>query len=299
LRADTTAPLHRVTEITLFRDSDRIEIRNSILENFSDVRTWAFSFNLQSPDVWHEEVGAINHARIEPEGNYAARFSRLDWLTLNHFAAMSGTDGVGITLSNTDDAFMKLGHSDIADGVSHLDIATPQISVLAGGQVDGASLGIAGQDGDSNFLQRFALQAYAHYDAASSMRFALEAQNPLVTGVVTGGAEYPERSFSLLSSSDADVMLWALKPAEDGIEKGVIARFWNLAGHEGSVSVDLQGGLSAAESGTHLETDFVKARVDAGELRAKIAPWQIKTFRLLPISSQPRDSANSNSGSGQ
>ena len=44
--------------------------------------------------------------------------SRLEWLTLNHFADMSGEDGAGVTLSNSDLAFMKLGNSAIHDGVS-------------------------------------------------------------------------------------------------------------------------------------------------------------------------------------
>src|ERR1035441_559650 len=99
---------------------------------------------------------------------------------------------------------MKLGHSTIADGKSELDIATPQISVLAGGQVDGPSLGIVAQGGDSYFLQRFALRVQGTFNAASSMRFALEDQNPLVAGLVTGGKAYPETNFSLLTTSRSE-----------------------------------------------------------------------------------------------
>ena len=90
LQAKAGKPIPHTTEVTIFSGSDRIAIRNEITANFSDVETWAFSFNLRSPDVWHEEIGAINHARLQPEGDYAAAFSRLDWLTLNHFVAMSG-----------------------------------------------------------------------------------------------------------------------------------------------------------------------------------------------------------------
>ena len=104
---------------------------------------------------------------------------------------------------------MKLGHSSITDGKSDLDTATPQISVLAGGQVDGPSLGIPAQGGDSHFLQRFALRVQDKFNAASSMRFALEDQNPLVAGRVTGGNAYPETKFSLLSTSNPDALLWA------------------------------------------------------------------------------------------
>ncbi len=282
LQATAGGPVPHTTEITLVRGSDRIEIRNQITANFADVRTWAFSFNLHAPDVWHEEVGAINHARLQPQGDYARTFSRLDWLTLNHFVAMNDKDGVGITLSSSDDAFMKLGHSSIDHGVSTLDTATPQISVLAGGQVDGPSLGIPDQGGDRSFLQRFALRVQKHYDAASSMRFALEDQNPLLAGLVTGGSAYPETSYSLLSTSDPNVMLWALKPAEEGIGKGVIARFWNLSPQKADFTVRINGKISQAWNVTHIETNLGPAATPAGVMKAAAVPWQLRSFRLQP-----------------
>ncbi len=282
IEARVSGPLPRTTDVTLFRGSDRIAIRNEITANFSAVNTCVFSFNLRSPDVWHEEVGAINHARLAPEGDYAARFSRLDWLTLNHFVAMSGADGAGITLSNSDDAFMKLGRSKIEDGVSQLDTATPQISVLAGGQVDGPKLGIPDQGGDSHFLQRFALRSQEHFDPADSMRFALEDQNPLVAGAVSGGQGYPETEFSLLDTSDPTVFLWALKPSEEGIGNGVVARFWNMSPNPARFTIKLQGGLSKASTITHIETDPSPAKLEAGELRTDAHPWQLRTFLLQP-----------------
>jgi alpha-mannosidase len=284
LQANANGPVPHTTEITLFRESDRIAIRNEITANFSNVNTWAFSFNLRSPDVWHEEVGAINHARLQPAGDYAAKFSRLDWLTLNHFVTISDADGLGITLSNADDAFMKLGRSKIADGISQLDTSTPQISVLSGGQVDGPTLGIPDQGGDSHFLQRFALRVQRRFDAASSMRFAMEDQNPFVAGSITGGNAYPEARFSLLSTSNPNVVLCALKPAEEGIDKGVTARFWNLTPRPADFVVRLKGGISQAWKTTHLETDPSPEPVTSGALQTQAAPWQMRTFRFQPKS---------------
>lgn len=285
LRITIASPLPRTVEVTLFREGDRIDIRNEVRANFRDLETWAFSLNLTSPDVHHEEVGAINHARLAPEGDYSATYSRLDWLTLNHFASMSGTDGVGITLSNQDAAFMRLGQSEMIGGVSQFDSVTPQITVLAGGQVDGSSLGIEAQGGDKYLLQRFALQVYKTYSPAGSMRFALEHQNPLVTGLVTGGHNFPEKQFSLLSTSDPDLLLWALKPSEEGIAKGVAARFWNMSEKPREFAVQMNGGLEKAWNVTHLETEIGPASVVGSALHAKAAQWQILTFRLLPASS--------------
>jgi alpha-mannosidase len=282
LEAQANGPVAHTSQITLFRGLDRIAIRNEITANFSDVNTWAFSFALQSPDVWHEELGAINHARIQPQGDYAAKYSRLDWLTLNHYVLIKGKDGIGITLSNADDSFMKLGHSTINNGVSELDTSTPQVFVLAGGQVDGPSLGIPDQGDDTYFLQRFALHAQKNTSAVDSMRLALEDQNPLVAGQVTGGNAYPETSFSLLSSTNPDVLLWALKPSEDGIEHGIVTRFWNLSPEPAAFSVQLHGGIAKASAMTHIETNPVPASLTAAHLKTSATAWQLRTFSLVP-----------------
>jgi alpha-mannosidase len=277
----TATPLKHVSRITLFRNSRRIDIRNEINQNFSNTFTWAFGFNLTSPDVWHEEVGAIIRARLTTDGgHYSPTLARYDWLTLNHFADMSGTGPLGITLSNADCYFMRLGNSS----PTSLDTATPQISPLVGGQVDGTDLGIPSQGGDSYFLQRFALQTHGAYDPVAAMRFALEHQNPLVTSQVTGGSDYPATSYSLLtiSSSAGSVLLWALKPCEDSILNGFVARVWNLSNspvNDFSLTWS-PGPILDAGHVTHIETPVEQATLTNGVLTESLSPWQMKTFSL-------------------
>jgi alpha-mannosidase len=240
LLASAPSPLNHTTRITLIRDSDHIDIRNDINQNFDSVFTWGFGFNLTPPDVWHEEVGAVIRAKLQSQGgNYSDRIdnSRYDWLTLNHFADMSN-GSLGLTLSNADCYFMKLGDST----VSSLDTSTPRISVLAGGRVVNGNNGLPGQGGDVHFMQRFALKTHDAFDPVNAMKFALEHQNPLVTGVVTGGSIYPEDSYSLLSISNSKVLLWALKPAEDGIDQGIVVRMWNLSSVKESFLLNMTPG---------------------------------------------------------
>ena len=282
LRAEAIGAVPHTTEVTLYRGLDRVSIRNEINGNFADVKTWAFSFAVGRPDVWHEEVGTINHARLQPEGDYSPMMSKLDWLTLNHFVAMGGESASGITLSSSDNAFFKLGHSDIVNGVTHLDTKTPMISVLAGGQVDGASLGIPAQGGDKHFLQRFALRTQPHFNAATSMRFSLEDQNSFIAGAVTGGSGYPATTYSLLQASDPSVMLWAIKPAEDGIAGGIVTRFWNISSKSTDLTVHLQMGIKAASAITHIETDPVAMGATSMGLHTDFKPWQMRSFTLQP-----------------
>jgi alpha-mannosidase len=278
LLATASTPLAHRTRLTLLRDSPRVELRSEITQNFSAVQTWAFGFNLDSPQVRHEEVGAVLRARLLTDGgHYAPTHARYDWLTLNHFADISG-GGRGVTLANADCYYFRLGNSS----TSRLDTNTPQLTVLAGGQVDGPKLGIENQDGDGYFLQRFALRTHGEFDAPEAMRFAVEFQNPLVTGVLSTGTAYPAASFSLLSISNPGVLLWALKPAEEGITNGLIARMWNLSTNATRLSLRLSSPLVRAHRTTHIETDLESVPLNNGVLSVAIKGQQFQTYRLIP-----------------
>lgn len=283
LRATSTSPIAHTTRVTLYKNINRVDVKNEIIENFGDLKTWGYSFDINSPDLWHEEVGAVIRGKlIATGGHYSPRNARYDWLTMNHFADISdgAANNFGVTVSNWDDYFMRLGASTVAN----LDVATPQINVLAGGQTDGASLGIPNQGGDRYFLQRFALSSHGAFDQTTAMRFALEHQNPFVTAMVAGvGSQprtYPANNFSFLSISNPNVLLWTLKPAEDGIGRGVVARVWNQSNAPASYTISLFQPIVSAERLTHIETTIAPATVSGGQLNASINQQQIQTHLL-------------------
>jgi len=277
LLATSMNPHTLVSRITLVRGTNRIEIDNNILQNFGETLTWGYSFNIDTPDIWHEEVGAVIRAKLLSDGgHYSPRNARYDWLTINHFADMSG-GGVGVTLSNADAYYMQLGNS------THtvLDTTTPQLNILAGGQVDGPNLGIPNQGGHAKFLQRFALQTHGVFNQTSAMKFSLEHQNPLATSRVTGtDPSYNEKNYSFLTISDPDVLLWALKPAEDGISQGAIARVWNQANAARNYTLSLAPTIVSGKRTTHIETDIADASIVNGNLSASLTGNQIQTHRL-------------------
>lgn len=278
LRCSGKTPLAHTSRITLYKAIPRIDIDNQITENFEDVHSWAFSHNLSEAEVWHEETGAILKAKQANQGgHYANMNARFDWLTLNHFASIS-QGKQAFTISNADCAFMKRGNS----ALTTLDTKTSQLSVLAGGQVDGAELGILNQGGDSLFTQRFALSTSGGFDAGASMRFSLEHQNPLVAGIVSGSeAIYPPKTYSFLTISDPDVLLWSLKPAEEGAASGIIARVWNVGNSNSSAKISFTPQITSAYQTTHVETDMSSANVANGSLQEEIGHQQIKTFRVV------------------
>jgi alpha-mannosidase len=293
LKAESDHPLKHTTHITLLRDSSRIEIQNHITQNFDEVLTWDSSFNFNEPDVHHEECGAILHARLLPEGgHYSPRNARYDWLTINHFVDISDREK-GIVLSNADCYFMRLGNST----TSFLDTTKPTISILAGGQIDGPNLGIRKQGGDNRFLQRFALTTREVYNPAVAMRFALEHQNPLVAAPVSVGPSdttvvYPNNSYSFMQLSNPSVLLWTLKPAEEGMDNGIIARFWNLNNSAAQCRVSLDCGLSKVWQVTHIETNLKKVDLKGDWLATKLSSQQLQTYRLFPRVSEQQSRSN-------
>ena len=280
LRAVSTNPIAHTVRVTVFANSPRIEIEDSIQANFKDVKTWAFSLNLNKPTTRHEELGAILTAKKETRGgHYASQNARLDWLTFNHFADLSEPN-YGVILSNQDCSFFKLGQST-ADSLRE---TSSQLTALAGGQVDGPKLGILNQNGATAFRYGFALTTHqAPFNPLLAMRFSLEHQNPLVTAIVTGTTgNYPATSYSLLTISDPNVVLWSLKPAEEGIDKGIIARCWNVNSLPTTPAISLKLPIRRAWQTSHIETNAQELRLDSGRLKMDFSAQQLNSYRLLP-----------------
>jgi alpha-mannosidase len=79
------------------------------------------------------------------------------------------------------------------------------------------------------------------------------------------------------------VLLWALKPAEDGVKSGVIARLWNMSANPVSVALSCSPFpfLKAIQL-THLETPTGQISLENGVLNATLNNWQLKTFSIYP-----------------
>jgi alpha-mannosidase len=182
LSAEGKTPLRYRTRITVYRHSPRIDFDNEVRQNFNDPVYWTYSFNVDNPQVRHEEIGAVIRAATQPNGgHYATQNARYDHLSANHFVSVA--DGkAGMTLSNADCLFFKLG----ASKPDFLDEKSAQINLLVGGQIDKEyRLGIVNQAGDSLFFQRMALQPHTGlFDQAAAMSAALAHQNPPIVGLV-------------------------------------------------------------------------------------------------------------------
>jgi alpha-mannosidase len=275
--AATSPIIPHKTRITLFKNVPRIEIDNQITQGFDFYKTWSYSFNIANPDVWHEETGAVIRAKLTSNsnpGNYSAQNARYDWSTLNHFASVNETN-YGVSLSNQDCYFMKIGNSS----VNTLNENSAQLNVLAGGRFN--NLGIVSQGGDDTFNQRFAITTHTSYSAAAEMKKALEHQNFMVCGAVTNPINFllPD-VYSYLNNSDPNSVLWSVKPAEEGVTSGTVARIWNLSDAEATPTLSFNLFINEAKRTTHVEKDMNNVTFTARDLPVQLGHNEMKTFRV-------------------
>ncbi len=269
-------PAHQ-TRVTLIAGVDRIEVEGKITANFGNEVGYTSAFNLPGMTMRHEEEGAILQVgRVSQGGDYADQNARTDYLTMNHFVDLSTADR-GVVLSNWDSSFFVAGNST----VSTLDSTTPKVRAMVGFRVN--NFGIPNQGGDTSFLNRYALQTHGAYDPAVSMWFALQHQNPLVATRVTGGASAPINSlnYAYLQLAYPHQLLWSLKPSEEGIQAGLIARVWNLKASPSQLQmVANYFPVSGAKVTSHVETDLRPVQVLVGRsIYDSTLPFEMKTFR--------------------
>lgn len=288
-----TSPIKSQSVITLIH-GEGISIENKIQQNFSRTLSWSFDLPLQDFELQHEEVGAIVKADLVSKGgHYANRNARYDWLSVGHFARLA-ENKFCVDIANHDCSFFKFGQST----PQNLDTDHPQVQFLIGGQIDGPKLGIRDQHGDQIFTQRFSIDAVHRSqppiaeDANVPMRWALEKTNPAIAIKLNSdpGSALPLK-YSLIeaeqnsgnSSDSKNVILWAIKPAEDTKGSDLIARWWNIS--DGDIDIAAQcKGLQSIHPTSHIETDLTDEKTitigDSDRFKLPFWKYQMRTFRL-------------------
>ena len=109
--------------------------------------------------------------------------------------------------------------------------------------------------------QRYAITTYNNYSPANSMKRSLEHQDGFEKASLTNTTGIlPDSNYSFMNISDSSAVLWALKPAEEGMDVGgAVARVWNLANTSRVTFVNLEDKIVEAKNITHIETDLSDA----------------------------------------
>lgn len=108
----------------------------------------------------------------------------------------------------------------------------------------------------------------------------------------------PEAAYTLGMTSDAQVLVWGLKPAEDGIETGMVLRLWNMASSAKEVRFTSTRPLSGALKASHVETPSESVLLEGATVQVSLAPQQLVTLLLVPDVSSSGDGGDSSGCSG-
>jgi alpha-mannosidase len=85
----------------------------------------------------------------------------------------------------------------------------------------------------------------------------------------------------LLTITDPNVLLWSLKPAEDGHAKGLVARVWNMNYKATYSQLRFKKPVKAAWRTSHIETDEANIKPFKGTLPLVLRAHQIATYRVV------------------
>jgi alpha-mannosidase len=113
------------------------------------------------------------------------------------------------------------------------------------------------------------------------MKFGLECQNPPVTGLVRGGprSPLPPSRYALIAIDPPGILLWALKPHDDGADQGIVARLWNQSDAPNRFALTVAAGpLTKARKLTHLETTLTNLSVEGGVLQDTLPAQGMQTY---------------------
>jgi alpha-mannosidase len=290
LRLDIAGSPPRRVRITLARELDRVEVEDEILAGVNGPAHYRFAFNLTDPQIRCEEVGAIARPGLAQQNGDFLPGTRADYMTLNHFVDLADElGGYHVTLSSRDAFAVRIGNST----PSAFDLPTAQVAVLALGNV--AQGDIQDQGGATAFRHDFAIQGTAGpFSAAAAKRVGLAHQNPLraIPLAHNQGGTRTAPVASFLSVDAPNVVVTALKPAEDGA-RGLLVRLWELDGHDTDVVIDAAALHAIGAHATSLiETDRGALPLDSGRLHVGVEASRVRAFRFDVGSATPTPTAS-------
>jgi alpha-mannosidase len=86
---------------------------------------------------------------------------------------------------------------------------------------------------------------------------------------------------SMLDLESDHVVVWALKPAEDGAGQGTIIRLWNLSSEPSSYRLSMDQRVKRCIKTTHVETDIEPVEPVDGKIAETLRAGEMRTLRVV------------------
>jgi len=284
---ESTAPgCNKLTrEVTLVNGFDHVEMTNILDKQRAELNphpgdyAWANTGGKESVNFgfpFHVTDGQVRidipFSVMRPEKDQIPGSCK-NWLEVGQWADVSN-DQLGITWVTLDAPLLEVGGitATLLGGQSNPDVWRKKIEPTQ--KIYSWAINNhwetnyrAYQEGIITF--RYALRPHGQFSAVDATQFATGLTQPLV---VTRALD-KEHSLPLLTVSNKDVVVQALKPSEDG--KAWIVTLFNSSGQAARTSLQWSGQVQAMHysSTSELPQTEIKGDID-------IAPWDLVTIRV-------------------
>jgi alpha-mannosidase len=262
---------HFTTRVRLYRGLRRIDINTQIVNQEEFVRYRVlFPTSIASGAATHEiPFGAIER----PAEQESPAQNWVDY----------GDGKRGVTLLN-----VAMPGNNVASGTMMLSLLR-STRLISYGYIGGFEPGV-GSDTALGIGKRYTLDYglvphAGDWRDALSWRSGLELNQPLIAQVAANHeGDLPAR-WGMLEISQPNVVLSALKPAQDG---SWVVRVYEASGRPArDVRLAFRPGLSAAETSNLIEDSTGQLDMRNGDLRFDLRAYEIATFKVRPRQGKP------------
>jgi len=281
----TTLRSRIMATITLHHDLDRIDIIDEVEKTPSSEPQevhFVFPFNVPDREYHYESTAAVMRPGLTQYGGEQLRGSGQTSHACQSFVDASN-EKYGVTLAQVDSCLIQFGHRTTYEMTEAPDPTNSTIWSLV--MLNKSPEMLADQGGASKFTFRYSIRGHrGKFRPSEAVRFGWERNNDLLTRSLTpcNEGELPPKSHSFLRCEPRNVVVTALKVAEGGIEKGLIARAWETDGRETLASFSTSRmGITSARRTDLLERDLADLKTYGGKVSVSITGRGMATIRLM------------------
>ena len=277
------------TTLTLYARSNRLDIRNELhKEPCSDEEqiNFAFPFNVPGRRYRLETPGAIIVSGDTTHGGEQRPGSGQAVNSVRHFVD-AYNDSVGVTMVSLDSGVVQFGHRTQAEAPRMPDPTNCTVLALVLGNATNYREFLHDQHRQTDFTFRFSLYGHGRgFDAVQAIRRGMEAAQDLPTILLDAHQQgpLPEGVHSFLQVEPDQVILSALKVADEGPDKGVVLRLWRPGQVDGQTEARIDvagwGELQEARLTDLLERDQRVLPVLDGSVNVSVESRGLATVRL-------------------
>ena len=256
------AGIELTSRISLYEGLDRIDIENRVHKPVClepEELYFAFPLNVPGRRYKLEQPGAIITPGDIPLGGQQRPGSGQVCHAVRHFIDVYN-DAFGVTLSQVEAGLVQFRRVGAGEAPREPGPGSAILSLALGDVINYREVS-HDQGGVTDFTFRYSLRPHdGGFEPATAVRFGAEVSNPVLTTLAVPGSA----GRSLVRVSPPEVLLVELKVADEGPQRGLIARLWNTGADGVRANLTFTGP-------THVRTAWLTDLVERDRCRLPVS----------------------------